>query len=163
MAIRCVLITVACLSCLGCRAAAPVGREDPASLADDPAATRVGAETAARDGVVVAYYFHKTFRCISCLSMETMAVHAIEGHFAQQVQDGRVVWTPVNIEDPTTKALQQQLEVRGNGLVLVRMENGVYRESKRLDELWGLLDHSDAFSKYLVDQINAYLSSVQGG
>jgi len=94
--------------------------------------------------------------------METTAARAIEEHFARQMQDGQVVWTPVNIEDPGADAPQQQLGALGNGLVLVRVENGVYKDSKRLDELWGLLGRSDAFSKYLVDQINASLSPAQG-
>jgi len=82
-------------------------------------------------------------------------------HFARQMQNGQVVWTPVNIEDAATAALQQQLEVRGNGLVLVRMENGAYKDSKRLDELGGLLSRPDTFSEYLVDEINARLSPAQ--
>jgi hypothetical protein len=79
------------------------------------------------------------------------------------MQDGQLVWTPVNIEDPATATLQQQLGVRGNGLVLVRMENGAYKDSKRLDELWGLMDRPDAFSEYLVGEINVRLSPVRGG
>ena len=46
---------------------------------------------------------------------------------------------------------------------MVRMENGVYKDWKRLDELWGLMGRPDAFSKYLVDEINARLSPVRGG
>ena len=94
--------------------------------------------------------------------MEAAILDVMNEHFAGQMQDGQVVWTPVNIEDPTTKALQQQLEVRSNGLVLARMENGVYKDSKRMDELWGLKDSPEAFSEYLVDEINARLSPVQG-
>ncbi len=111
---------------------------------------------------MVAYYFHRTFRCYSCSAMEAAILDVMNEHFAGQMQDGQVVWTPVNIEDPTTKPLQQQLEVRSNGLVLARMENGVYKDSKRMDELWGLKDSPEAFSEYLVDEINARLSPVQG-
>ena len=163
MTIRCVMVAVVSLSCLGCRAAAPSDHDRPASSADHPPATHVGAGPAAEETVVLACYFHRTLRCHSCLLMETTAAREIEEHFAQQIQNGQVVWTPVNIEDPATEALQQQLDVRGNGLVLVRMENGVYKDSKKLDELWGLLGRSDAFSKYLVDEINARLSPVRGG
>ncbi len=111
--------------------------------------------------MVYAYYFHRTFRCISCLSMEEMAARAIEEHFARQVQSGQVVWMPLNIEDPATEPLRQQLDVRSNGLVLVRMENGAYKDSKPLDALWGLLDRPDAFSKYVVAEVNARLSVGQ--
>lgn len=88
-----------------------------------------------------------------------MAASAIEEHFAPQLQSGQVVWMTASIEDPATEALRQQLNVQGNGLVLARMENRVYKDSKSLDKLWGLLDRPDAFSKYVVDEINACLSA----
>jgi len=63
----------------------------------------------------------------------------------------------LNIEDPATEPLRQQLNVRSNGLVLVRMEDGAHRDSKPLDALWGLLDRPDAFSKYVIDEVDAFL------
>ena len=159
MTIRCFLMVAACLSCLGCRAAKPSNPEGAASPAGEPPAARIQAPPAAGSTVVYAYYFHRTFRCVSCLSMETMAASAIEEHFAPQLQSGQVVWMTASIEDPATEALRQQLNVQGNGLVLARMENRVYKDSKSLDKLWGLLDRPDAFSKYVVDEINACLSA----
>jgi hypothetical protein len=93
--------------------------------------------------------------------MEVAILDVMNEHFARQIQDGQVIWTPVNIEDPTTKPLQQQLEVRSNGLVLARVENGVRKDSKRMDELWGLKDRPEVFSQVLVDEINSRLSPVQ--
>lgn len=153
MVCRCVLIIVACLSCLGCRATGPSGNW--------PAAVPVAGESAAQNRVVVAYYFHRTSRCYSCSAMEAAILDVMNEHFVRQMQEGRVVWTPVNIEDPATKPLQQKLAVRSNGLVLARMENGVYRDSKKLDELWGLKDRPEVFSQLLVDEIEARLTPVQ--
>ena len=162
MTIRCVLTMAACLSCLGCRAANPSNPHDATSSTGDPPATYAQVSSTAGSPVAYAYYFHRTFRCYSCSAMEAAAVDVMKEHFARQMQDGQVVWVAVNIEDPETKPLRQQLDVRSNGLVLARMENGVYRESKRLDELWGLMDRPDAFSEYLVAEINACLSPAQG-
>lgn len=153
MAIRCALIIVACLSCLGCRATGPSGNR--------PAAVPVAGGPAAQDQVVVAYYFHRTFRCYSCSAMEAAILDVMNEHFARQMQEGRVVWTPVNIEDPATQPLQQKLEVRSNGLVLARIENGVCEDSKRMDALGGLMDHPDAFSQFLVNEINSRLSPMR--
>lgn len=159
MTIRGFLILVACLSCLGCRTADPSNTKGPASLAGDPPAA--GTRASAAKTVVYAYYFHQTFRCLSCQMTEEMASRAIEEHFAQPIQAGLVVWMPVNIDKPEGKALRQQFKVQATDFVLVRVEGAVCRESKKLDELAGLTDRPDAFSKYLVDQISAYLSPVQ--
>lgn len=149
------------MSCLGCRAANPSNPKDPALAADDPPAAVAQVQSAAANTVVYAYYFRQTFRCFTCQTMEEMAARAIQENFAQQIQDGQVVWMPVNIDKPEGKVLRQQFNVRSSELVLARMENGVCKESKKLDELWGLSDRPDAYSKYLVDQIDACLSPVQ--
>ena len=154
-----------CLSCLGCRAAAPSNSKGLASVASDPPATGAQAQSPAVGAVVYAYYFHQTFRCLSCQMTEEMAARAIQEHFAGQVQAGQVVWMPVNIDKPEGKVLRQQfgqLNVRASDLVLAHMENGVCQESRKLDELSGLTDRPDAFAKYLVDQVNACLSAAQG-
>ena len=162
MAIRCFLMMAACLSCLGCRAADPSNPKDPASSAGNPPATGVQAKSAAASTVVYAYYFHQTFRCLSCQSMEETAAREIQEHFAGQIQAGQVVWMSVNIDEPAGKVLRQQFNARGSELVLARMENGACKESKKLDELSGLLDRPDAFSKYLIDEVSACLGAAGG-
>jgi hypothetical protein len=162
MTIRSLLMMATCLSCLGCRAANPSNPQDPASSVGGPPAARAQTPSAATRTVVYAYYFHQTFRCLSCELMEEAAARAIQEHFAPQIQAGHVVWMPVNIDKPAGKVLRQQFRVQGNELVLARMEDGVCRESKKLEELSGLLDRPDAFSKYLVDAINTYLDPARG-
>jgi hypothetical protein len=94
--------------------------------------------------------------------MEDLAARTIEEHFAQQTQDGRVVWMSVNVDEPEGKTLGQPFNARGSELVVARMENGVCKDSKRLDDLWGLKDRPEAFSQYLINEITARLGPVQG-
>ena len=161
MTIRGFLILVACLSCLGCRTANSTNTNDLAPAAGGPPVARAQVGSIAVSPVVYAYYFHQTFRCFTCQSMEERAARVIEEHFAPQIQAGQVVWMPVNIDKPEGKVLRQQFNARATDLVLARMEGNVCKESRKLDELWGLSGRPEAFSKYLVDQISAYLSLVQ--
>jgi hypothetical protein len=160
MTIRGFLCLAVCLSGLGCRPANSSHPVDPAPSAGDPPAAE--ARPAAVPTVVYAYYFHQTFRCMSCEKMEETAARAIEEHLGPQIKTGQVVWRPVNIDKPEGKVLRQQFNVQASDLVLARMENGRCKEFRKLDELAGLTDRPDAFSKYLVDQIDACLSSAQG-
>ena len=116
----------------------------------------------AQGTTVLAYYFHRTFRCYSGSAMEAAILDVMNEHFARQMQDGQLVWVPVNIEDPQTETLRQQLEVRSNGLVVVRMANGAYKDAKRMDELWGLKDRPEAFAEYLIREVEARLQPGQG-
>jgi hypothetical protein len=157
MTIRCLLMIVACVSCLGCRAAHPSNPQDPAALAGDPPTAAAQVPSAGGNTVVYAYYFHQTYRCLSCQMLEETAAGVIQEHFAQPIQAGQVVWMPVNIDKPDGKTLRQQFNGQASDLVLVRMENGVCKESKKLDESSGLVDRPDAFAKYLIDEVSACL------
>jgi len=129
-------------------------------MANDSPVAHAQVESAAADTVVYAYYFHQTFRCFTCQSMEETAARAIRENFVPQLQAGQVVWMPVNIDKPEGKVLRQQFNARATELVLARMEGNVCQESKKLDELSELSGRPDAVSKYLVDQISAYLNPV---
>jgi hypothetical protein len=160
---RCFLLAVVSVSCLSCQATTALPREEaassPVALSTTPAPARAGMQ----DAAVFVFYFHRTVRCATCLLMEKTAAREIEEHFARQMRDGRVVWLPVNMEDPESEALRRQLNVQTNGVVLARMKDGVFKDVKNLDELWGLLGRPDAFSKYLIDEISARLSPVRAG
>lgn len=162
MAIRYALTLAVCLSCLSCQTSSLSNRQDGASSAGDRPAAAVQAKSAASVPVVYAYYFHRTFRCISCQTMEDLAARTMEERFSQEAQNGRVVWRSVNIDEPEGKALGQQFNARGSELVVARMEDGVCTDSKRLDDLWGLKDRPEAFSEYLANEINARLAPPQG-
>ena len=127
MTIRCFLMVTACLSCLGCHAADPSNPKDTTSSAGDPPAARAQAQSAAGSTVVYAYYFHQTYRCLSSELMETTAAREIEEHFARQLQDGQVVWMPVNIDTPAGKVFRQQFNVQGSALVLARQATLIRR------------------------------------
>lgn len=163
MAGRCVLVMAACLSCLGCRAGNPSNRQAAKSSAGDPPTATVQAEPTASMPVVYAYYFHRTFRCISCQTMEDLAARTIEERFAEETRKGQVVWISVNVDEPQGKVLGQQFNARGSELVVARMENGAYKDSKRLDTLWELKDRPEAFSEYLVNEIHTFLNGEPKG
>jgi hypothetical protein len=163
MTIRGLLTMVVCLSCLGCRAADPASPKDAATTAVDPPAVAAPAESAPRNAAVHVYCFHQTFRCFTCQMLEEMAARVIQEHFAQPIRVGQVVWMPVNVDKPEGKVLRQEFNVRSSELVVARIEGGACKESKKLDELSELSGRPDAFSKYLVGAIAAYLSSAQGG
>jgi hypothetical protein len=163
MAIRCFFLMAACLSWLGCRAVSPSNPEGPAPSAGAPSTSGAQVPSSAGRTVVYVYYFHQTFRCLSCQSMEEAAGRVIQEHFAQPLQVGRVVWMPVNIDKPEGKVLQQEFQVRASELVLARLEEGVCKESQKLEELSGLMDRPDAFSKYLIDGVSACLAAAGGG
>jgi hypothetical protein len=61
-----------------------------------PAAVERRAETTQ----VIAYYFHGTVRCETCLNIEKQAHELVMSRFAAELASERLVFKPVNYDKP---------------------------------------------------------------
>ena len=109
----------------GTRPSEPSADPAPAAAAaesvaatEDSRSSRAAPEPAAK---FVAYYFHRTMRCPTCLSIEKQAREAIEAGFAGELEDGTVAWQAVNIEEPGNEHFEKDFELTSSALVLVEM------------------------------------------
>jgi hypothetical protein len=108
---------------------------------------------------VVAYYFHTTYRCPTCLAMEAYSREAIEGAFADQLKDGRLVWKVVNIEVKGNKHFAEDYNLYTKSLVLVNEVRGKPAEWKNLEKIWELVQNKPGFVRYVQDETRAYLAT----
>ena len=108
--------------------------------------------------VLVAYYFHGTFRCPTCLKMEKYAREAIEETFDGDVQSGRVQWQAVNYDEPANEHFVKQYELFASALVLVSGQADVQRWQK-LERIWDLVGDEPAFKNYVIDEVKNILRS----
>ena len=120
-----------------------------------PAATQV-AETGVSS--VVAYYFHRTLRCEACLSIEGQSRSAIESNFPRELDDGRLEWRAVNIEEPGSEHFQKDFELERQSLVLVELEGEQVRRYRKLERVWDLYEDPQALEEYVVDEVALFLA-----
>ena len=80
--------------------------------------------TAANDDLHV-YYFHFTKRCATCNAVETETKVALEIFYADQVMEGDIAFTSLNLEEEDGKEMAKQLNVSGQTLMLVKGEEMV--------------------------------------
>lgn len=66
------------------------------------------------------YYFHFTNRCATCNAVENETRAVIEMYYADQVQDGDIAFTSLNLEEEAGKKIAEQLKVSGQTLLLVK-------------------------------------------
>ncbi len=64
---------------------------------------------------VEAYYFHFSSRCVTCKAVEAEAKADIESLYG-----GKVSFKSVNLDDETSKALAEKLQISGQTLLLVK-------------------------------------------
>ncbi len=66
------------------------------------------------------YYFYSAHRCPTCNSIENNVKKVMETQFSNEIKEGLVNVSYVNIEDKENKALVEKLQVYGSSLFLVQ-------------------------------------------
>lgn len=108
---------------------------------------------------VIAYYFHTTFRCITCRRIEAYSQEAIEQAFGQALKDGMLDFRVVNVEESANRHFIRDYQLFTKSLILVKMKDGKQAEWKNLSRVWELVRRKDAFLRYVQDEVRAYLEA----
>lgn len=107
---------------------------------------------------LVVWYFHGTMRCPTCQAIEALAHEIVQTDFAQELASGRLIWKTANYEKPMYSALAQKMQVRMPVVALARMQGDQLRESKTLEEVWGLVQDKSRFREFLQKEIRQMLA-----
>jgi hypothetical protein len=110
------------------------------------------------DPAIIAYYFHRTFRCPTCLAIEADAAGIIEDNFSQQLANGNLMWIPFNLDDSGGDKFEKDFDISVSTLVVARMRDGKVTEFKKLEKIWQLVGDNQAFSKYVKSEIDGYMN-----
>jgi hypothetical protein len=122
-----------------------------------------GPATEAVSAELVAFYFHRTVRCPTCLQIEEWARQAIEIRFAEEMASGIVEWRPVNIDEPANQHYEKEFGLRVQSLVMVRLANGERVTWKNLTAVWELVGDRAAFEEYVQTELRTLLYGQPGG
>ncbi len=106
---------------------------------------------------VIAYYFHNTKRCQTCLKIETTARKAMEEIFAENFASGELVWHSLDMEKPENEHFVYDYALAMPSLVLVLTKDEIEVDWKRLDDTWTLIRNKENFINYVVEETQAYL------
>lgn len=123
------------------------------AVANEPAEMAISSN----QPVVIAYYFHRTMRCPTCLAIEANAERVIQNEFSQQLADGLIMWMPLNLDGPGGKEFAKQYGISVSTLVLSKMDNGLPVESQKLEKVWEYIGNPAKFDTYVSSEIRAYL------
>ncbi len=80
---------------------------------------------AAEDAVVEVYYFHLTRRCVTCRVVEKETENSINENFKQMVDEGKLVYLVLNLEEGDNLALAESLGVSGQTLMVKKGDKKV--------------------------------------
>ena len=115
-------------------------------------------ETAAgSEARVMAYYFHNTRRCATCLKIETAAEMALRQTYGEEIESGRLAWEAVCMEEPEHEHFVYEFDLASPSLVIARVSGDHVTEWKLLDQTWALIRNPEQFDAYVVDTVAGFL------
>jgi hypothetical protein len=110
---------------------------------------------------VVAYYFHGTVRCETCLMIEQQAKTTIEQQFSAELTARTLVFLSVNYELPENRHFMTDYKLPCPSLVLVRQKGGKEEMWKLLEETWQLVHDPIELNKYVEAEVSNFLSGQE--
>jgi hypothetical protein len=90
---------------------------------------------ATRSQQIVAYYFHRTARCPTCLQVESLAKETIYTRFSKPLQCGTLVWQALDYEAPANAHYAKTYHFNAPCVVLVRVRDQKVVEWRNLPEV----------------------------
>ncbi len=117
------------------------------------------APPAAPQSQVIATYFHGTARCPTCKKIESYAEEAIKTGFPEELEDGRLVWKSLNMQESENRHFASAYGLYSQSVVLSKTEGGEETGWKNLDQVWRLVGNKPAFMAYIREEAAAMLET----
>lgn len=141
------------------RAPGSGGKESGATAATDEKGPPTTTNATEPSHKVIAYYFHSTMRCVTCLKIEELAQQALRENLAHAFESGELEWQALNMEEPAHQHFALDYGLVTSSLVIVNMQDGEQRDWINMEKVWQLVDDEVAFRQYVVEQVLKYLES----
>lgn len=109
---------------------------------------------------VIAYYFHGTYRCITCRTIEKYSKEAIEYFFSEELKKGKLEFKSINVEDPESRHFIQDYQLFTRSLVLSLVNKDKEVKWKVLPDVWKYYRDKNKFFKYVKDEVENFLKET---
>jgi DNA polymerase III alpha subunit (gram-positive type) len=107
--------------------------------------------------IVIAYYFHPTARCQTCINMENFTKEVIETQFTKEHEKGLIQFQELNIEDSVNEHYINDYNLEYSTVILAKFINNKQIKWKNLEHVWKFANDKDSFFKYAKIEIEKFL------
>ena len=103
-------------------------------------------------------YFHATRRCPTCMAIEENTRKTLDTYFSDQLKNGTIKLTIVNVDEDKNKAIAEKYEATGSALFLTKTTGGKESKKDLTEYAFSYARNSpDKFISGLKDKINELL------
>jgi hypothetical protein len=106
---------------------------------------------------IIAYYFHPTARCPTCLNIENFTKEVIQTQFEKEVKEEMISFRALNIEDSVNEHYVNDYSLQYSSLILAKFVNKKQTNWKNLEHVWKFANDKDRFFKYASFEIKGFL------
>jgi len=110
---------------------------------------------------VTVYYFHGSFRCVTCTNMEKYSKEAIEANFKEGLASGKLEFKVVNVEERGNEHFVNDYKLYTKSLILSMVKDGKEVKHKNLDKIWELARNKQKFIEYVTAEVSAFMKDAQ--
>jgi hypothetical protein len=96
------------------------------------------------DNGVEVVYFHRAQRCSGCIHAQDMTEYTLNTYFADELEDGGIVFMALNLQDVNNSAMVQKYGAYTSSLFLNDVEGGV-DSIEELTDIWFVLSDDEGF------------------
>jgi len=116
------------------------------------------ADNASDSPKFIATYFLTNVRCPSCLTIERLTKETIQTEFADQLDANLLEWRTINIDGEGNFHFVKDYNLYTKSVIISEMSEGKEIRWKNLPKVWELLGNEAKFSRYLKDEITAFMA-----
>ena len=139
--------------------AAAKGSDAPESDSTVSPATKN--ETQAGQQKIIAYYFHGTYRCATCLRMEQYSKEAIESFFAKELKEGILEFKQVNTDSVENRHFIKDFQLYTRSLVLAWYDGDRLLKHENLTDIWSFASNRTKFYLYVKNELTKFMKDSQ--
>ena len=110
---------------------------------------------------VIAYYFHGTYRCSTCQTIEQYSREAIEQYFSKELDNKTLEFKPLNVDEPENKHYIQDYELFTKSLVIVLYKDDKQVKWKNLEDVWKYVGDKEKFYTYVKEEVENFLNELK--
>ena len=102
-------------------------------------------------------YFHRPQRCSGCVYAETATRYTLENYFAEELENGKIVFKMINLGDRANTAIIERYNAYTSSLFINSMGGGT-DHIEEVKEIWFILGKDSEFIALVKSKIDDALS-----
>ena len=114
----------------------------------------------APESQVVVTYYYTSYRCPTCMKLETYSRQAIEGGFPTEIEEKKVVFRTLNLDEPENSRYVEDYKLVTKSLIVSLNRKGKEIKWKNLPDIWRLVGVQEKFAEYVRRETRSFLEEL---